>query len=272
MIVDAHVHLLPHRLAEAIRAWFDTHAWNIQYREAPEAALARLEAGGVDRVVTLPYAHKPGMAVALNAFTLEFARAHPAVVPCCTVFPGEDGDRRIVDEALAGPFAGIKIHCHVMRIAPDDPRLDPVYEASARYRKPIVIHAGPQPASDGYGHDVRAVSGAARVANALRRHPDAIVIVPHLGSDESAAFEALFDEHASLYLDTAMAIGGYLDSGIDLAMIRRHPERILYGTDYPNLPYDWTRELEVIRALRMPAEDEAQVLGSTAARLFGLGG
>jgi predicted TIM-barrel fold metal-dependent hydrolase len=270
MIIDAHTHLLPRRLADAIRSWFDEHAWSIQYREEVQAALSRLMAGGIDRVVTLPYAHRPGMSESLNAFTLELAREYSEVVPCCTVFPGEEGADRIVEAALEGPFAGIKIHCHVMRIPPDDARLDGVYRASARYRKPVVIHAGREPAADGYGFDVQSVSGVDRVRSALRRHPEALVVVPHLGMDEYAGFERLLDEFEHLYLDTAMAIAGYFRVQVDLEIIRRRPDRILYGTDYPNLPYDWSRELQVIRDLKLPKSAEELVLFRNAARLFGI--
>ena len=55
MLIDSHVHLFPDRLAAAIRAWFDVHAWDIQYRESAEAAWLRLAAGGIDRAVVLPY-------------------------------------------------------------------------------------------------------------------------------------------------------------------------------------------------------------------------
>ena len=269
MLVDAHVHLFPDRLANAIRAWFDTHAWDIQYRVGVDECVARLQGAGVDRMVTLPYVHKPGLSRALNDFTLEVARRHPSVVPCCTVLPGEEDDERILDEALAVSH-GVKIHCHVMRLAPDDPRMDVVWRASARHRKPIVIHCGREPASDRYGVDVRALSGAALLDKALSRHPDAIAIVPHLGVDEAPQFEALLSRYEHLYLDTAMVIGGYFPDQPDLDIIRRNPGRILYGTDFPNLPYDFTRELAVIRGLGLSAEDEARVLGGNAARLFGL--
>src|ERR1700694_4495153 len=143
MIIDAHVHLFPDRLAEAIRDWFQAHAWEIKYRESAQAGIARLKAGGIDRAVTLPYAHKAGMAVALNDFMLQLSKADPFVIPCCTVFPGEEGAERILDEALGRDgYAGVKIHCHVQRVAADDPRLDAVWRASARHRKPVVIHAG----------------------------------------------------------------------------------------------------------------------------------
>ena len=271
MLIDAHVHLFPYRLAEAVRAWFDQHAWSIRYRAKAEELIAELLAGGVDRAVALPYSHKPGMAEALNAFTLELARLHPMVVPCCTVFPGEPDEERILDEAFGRDgFAGMKLHSHVQRVSPDDPRCDAAWRASARYRKPIVFHCSPEPAIPGYGVDVKQFSGAARLRRALERHPGAIAIVPHLGIDEFAAFEALLRELPDVYLDTAMAISSYFEISGDPDLLRRHPTRILYGTDFPNLPYEWTRELAVIKALRLPPADEAAVLGGNAARLFGI--
>jgi predicted TIM-barrel fold metal-dependent hydrolase len=262
---------LPDRRADAVRGWVDQHAWPIRYRQNAERLIDDLRAGGIERAVALPYAHKPGMAEALNAFTLDLAKRHPMVVPCCTVSPGEDGAERILDQALGRDgFAGMKMHCHVQRVTPDDPRMDAVWRASARHRKPVVIHAGPEPALAGYGTDVKVFSGASKVRRALERHPDAIAIVPHLGADEYAQFEALLDELPNLYLDTTMAIGGYFDRQPDIEMLRRHPERILYGTDYPNLPYDWSTELSVIRGLKLPSQDEARCLGGNAARLFGL--
>jgi predicted TIM-barrel fold metal-dependent hydrolase len=269
VIIDAHVHLFPDRLAQAIQRWFDEHAWNIEYRLGAEECIAALTGGGIDRMVALPYAHKPGMARALNDFTLDLSRRHPQVIPCCTVFPGEEGAERILDECLSTNFHGVKIHCHVMRIAPDDPRMDAVWRASARHGKPVVIHCGPEPASGGYGVDVKQFSGADRLRRALDRHPQAIVIVPHLGVDQSAQFEAMLADHANLFLDTTMVIAGYFPGGPDVEMLRRHPHRILYGTDFPNIPYAWDRELKVLRGLRLPAADEEMILSGNALRLFG---
>lgn len=269
MIVDAHVHLHPDRLADAIRRWFDAHAWDIRYRSGVDRSVATLVEGGVARMVALPYVHKPGLARALNEFTLDVSRRHPEVLPCCTVFPGEEGEEQILDEALSGPFRGVKIHSHVMKVAPDDPRLDAVWRASARFRKPVVIHCGPEPALHGYGVDPRAVSGADRLRRALDRHPDAVVIVPHLGFDDTERFEEMLGSHPNLYLDTTMVIGGYFARQPDLDVLRRHPGRILYGTDFPNIPYAWDRELLALRAMRLPPRDEELILSENALRLFG---
>jgi hypothetical protein len=269
MIVDAHVHLHPDRLAEAIRRWFDTHAWDIRYRSGVDEAVAILRRSGVDRMVALPYVHKPGLARGLNEFTLEVARRHPEVLPCCTVFPGEEGEEEILEQALAGPFRGVKIHCHVMKIAPDDARLDAVWRASARFRKPVVIHCGPEPSLQGYGVDTREVSGADRLRRALDRHPQAIAIVPHLGIDHTARFEEMLADYPDLHLDTTMVIGGYFEREPDVEILRRHPERILFGTDFPNIPYPWERELQALRALRLTPDAEERILSANALRLFG---
>jgi len=269
MVVDAHVHLHPERLAEAIRRWFDAHAWHIKYRAGVDDAVRTLREGGVARMVALPYVHKPGLARALNDFTLDVSRRNPEVVPCCTVFPGEEGGEEILEEALSGPFRGVKIHSHVMKIAPDDPRLDPVWRASARWRKPVVIHCGPEPANPGYGLDTRTVSGADRLRRALDRHPDAIVIVPHLGFDETPQFEAMLAEYPNLYLDTTMVVGAFFARQPDVDILRRHPDRILYGTDFPNIPYEWDHELKALRTLKLPPRDEEQILSGNALRLFG---
>jgi predicted TIM-barrel fold metal-dependent hydrolase len=269
VIVDAHVHLFPDRLAQAIRDWFDQHAWSIVHTQGVSDALSALLAAGADRAVVLPYVHKPGIARALNDFTAQLAARHPQILPCCTVFPGEEGDERILDEALSGVFRGVKIHCHVMKMAPDDPRLDPVWRASARFRKPVVIHCGPEPAVEGYGVDTRSVSGADKLRRALDRHPGAVVVVPHLGVDQSSQFEAMLADYPDLYLDTTMAISGYFPYQPDLDIVRRNPGRILFGTDFPNLPYEWERELKVLRGLKLPAQDEEKILSGNALRLFG---
>jgi len=276
VLIDSHVHLFPPRVFAALWRWFDRYAWTIKYRLESEQVIAFLVERGVEKLVALHYAHVPGMARALNRYVAEVARAHPQVIPLATVLPGEPDARAILDEAF-GPLGlrGVKLHCHVQRLAADDPRMDEVYDACEAAGLPAIVHAGRAPAPkepEGYGVDPYALCRVEAVERVLRRHPRLKLVIPHLGADEFAAYERLLDEHEHLHLDTAMAIGRFFDgarpSPVDREVIRRHPDRILFGTDFPNLPYEWSTELDVVRSLALPPADEAKVLAGNALRLF----
>lgn len=271
-LVDAHVHLFPPRVFEAIWSWFRTHAWPIRYEYQAQEILRYLEQQHVERFFALHYSHGLGMARATNAFVTEMARRSPRIVPFGTVLPGEPEAQAIVTESLDDlGHAGLKLHCHVQKVAPDDPRMFPIYEALSRRGKVLVLHAGREPASPAYAFDCRGLCGVEPVARVLARYPDLKLVVPHLGQDEWREFLSLCRESRSLYLDTAMAVGGYLTedrpSREDLLPVA---DRILFGTDFPNLPYAWARERDWLMALGLPEPALRAVLHDNALRLAGL--
>ena len=267
MIIDAHVHLFPKRVFQAIWRWFDRHAWNIKYRITADQVVDFLVGNGVDRLVGLCYSHKPGMAASLNEFMLDVARRRPEVIACGTVLPGEPGARGIVARALAAGLRGIKIHCHVQAVAPDDERLDPVFEECAAAGRPLIIHGGNAPTTSGYPCDPRQVGSMAAMRRALEKHPDTTVVLPHLGADEFDLAEALLDDFPRLWLDTTMMFGDFFAKQPDGAILTRRADRILYGTDFPNIPFDWDHEKRNLDRL-VDGEARAKIMGGNAARLF----
>jgi predicted TIM-barrel fold metal-dependent hydrolase len=269
-LFDAHVHLFPERVFEAIWRWFGQHAWPIRYRLHAEQVVEFLSARGVSRMTALVYAHKPGMAEALNDFVAELGRAHACVAPLGTVMPGEPDAARIVRRALDDlGLRGIKLHCHVQRLAADDPRLDEVYATAAEIGRPVVIHAGREPSSAAYGLDTRALCAAEQIDRVLQRHPKLKLVVPHLGADEYDAYAALLERHEHLWLDTTMAVAGYLPGPPPTELVRRHADRLLYGTDFPNIPYAWDRELQRLLALPLTEAQRAKLFWGNACALFG---
>lgn len=285
-IVDAHTHVFPPRLFEAVWRWFDRYGWRIRYRLHARECVEFLLARGVAHVAALHYAHVPGLAASLNRFVADLSRDQPRVVPCATVLPGEEGARAILDEALGRlGCRGVKIHCHVQCVAPDDARLRDVYDAAAAHGVPVIIHAGDAPASPHYRCDVKALCTPEALARALARHPRTTVVVPHLGAERMEEIAALLPRHENLHLDTTMALARYFPVDAALrttdqqriatawferaaAIVRAWPERILYGTDFPNIPYEWDRELRSIAALDLPDSALAALLGGNARRLF----
>lgn len=273
-VIDAHVHLFPERVFAALWRWFDSHAWPVRYKLQTPEVISFLLSRGVERIVALHYAHKPGMARMLNAYMAEVCRNEPRVVGLATVFPGEEGAAEILAEAFASGLAGVKLHCHVQCFAPDDAALEEVYRACVAADRPLVMHAGREPSSPHYKCDPYEVCSADRVERVLRTHPKLRLCVPHLGADEFADYERLLGRYDNLWLDTTMTVAGFFPMDPPVRLIQARPERILYGTDFPNIPYAWDRE---VKRLVSPAFSEGLteealggILGANARNLFAL--
>lgn len=269
-VTDAHVHLFPDAFYAALWRWFDAHAWQIAFRGGADEVLVELDRLGTDRIIALVFAHKPGTARFLNRYLGDLCRAAPQVTGVGTVLPGEPDAPAIVREAIARHgLRGIKLHCHVQKVAIDDPRTLEVLEVCQELGVPAVVHAGREPSSAAYGVDTRALCSAERTAAVLRRLPNLRLVVPHVGADEYPQYFELLAQHEHLYLDTAMACAEYFALRPDWAAVQRWSGRILYGTDFPIVPYDADREL---RLLARRIEDDAAleaILRGTAARVWG---
>ena len=268
-VVDAHVHLFPDRLFDAIWRWFDQYGWPIRYKLHTPAVIDFALSRGVERIVALHYAHKPGMARAMNAYMVSVVERHPRVTGLATVFPGEEDAPAILEEAFAQGLAGVKLHCHVQCFGVDDPSLAEIYETCILHDKPALIHAGREPSGKGYRCDPHTLCHADRTAAVLRAYPKLRLGVPHLGIDELDGYRALLERHDNLWLDTTMALADFFpDDARAFALVEARPDRIMYGTDFPNIPYAWDRELRRIAARGLSPAKLAAVLHETAATFY----
>src|SRR5204863_4663881 len=111
----------------------------------------------------------------------------------------------------------LKIHCHVQDMAPDDERMLPVFEKIAEHDKWMLIHCGRAPQLHGYKSDSHDFCNVDRFYRAIKRTPNAKVIVPHLGHDEDSAYLVLLDEFPNLYIDTTRMMGRFFDYTPDFA-------------------------------------------------------
>ena len=268
-VVDAHVHLFPDAMFEAIWKWFDTYGWPIRYKLKTPQTLDFLFSRGVTRVVALHYSHKPGMAAALNQYMAQIAKQDTRVIGLATVFPGEPGARAILKDAFAMGLRGVKLHCHVQAFSPDSPELNEIYEACVEADLPLVMHAGREPSSPAYKVDVYSLCAADRVERVLEQHPKLKLCVPHLGADEFDAYADLLERHENLWLDTTMMGANFFPIDVPRRLFEVRPERILYGTDFPNLPYAWDREVKHLVSMKFRDDLEAGLLGQNALRLYG---
>jgi uncharacterized protein len=268
-IIDAHVHVFPPELSLALRKWFEAHAWSFHDRGSPEELVGLQFENGAAGLVLMGYAHRPGVAGAINRTTGHLLRLFPHTSGLAAIHPEDPCPGDLLKQAWEEfGLCGVKLHCHVMKMAPDDPRLFPLYEQVCGCRGILNIHAGREPAIEAYGIDVRSLCGAARVENVLRRFPEMKVIVPHLGFDEVEDFFGLLDAHPNLYLDTAMVLGGTFRVEIDRGMLIRNADRVLYGSDYPHIPYEMETEVRALLAMDLGEEPLRRIFHDNAARIF----
>jgi uncharacterized protein len=257
-VTDVHTHLHPPRLFAAIRRWFATHSpWVLEHPTEPHAVARVLHEHGVERFAFFSYAHKPGIARDLNTWLTDTARElGDGAVPLGTVHvedPDPAGDMR---DALRAGCAGVKVHEDVQGFELDDPRLAGALDAVAEHEGFVLVHAGHIPWSN------ETHNAPARIARVLEAHPSLRVVVAHFGIPDQQRYIELARHEPRLFLDTTMAFApmSSMRPQIARADVERIAHQLVYGTDYPNIPYAYDGELRGLRALGL---DEATLRAIT---------
>lgn len=271
-VVDAHVHLMPDRLMHAIReALGDAAGWTFDHPTDLETMTAELRAAGVEEFFALPYAHRPGMAEDLNQWVCETAATADHVVPFATVHAGDDDVGGIVERAVAGGARGLKFQLPVQGFPVDDPRLAPAYEVAAVHDLPLLVHAGTAPM---YRDDPNV--GVERFRSFLDSYPDLRVCAAHMGAYDVEAFCDLARSHENAFLDTTFTMsavaGEYMEfdpASVPDETLVELSGSIMYGSDYPNIPYPYEKEREHLLSRGLPVEVQRDIFSRTARRFLG---
>lgn len=267
---DMHVHLHPEGLAAAIQRHFARDGWVAMHSWEPAGVAEALAARGVDRFCFFSYAHKAGMARELNRWVAETARRLPGSVALGTLHPDDADVVKIAGEGLDQlGLAGFKFHHSVQRFHADDERLFPVYERAEAEGRVFVLHAGTLPYRDGF-------TGLAHFRRVMERFPRLRVCVAHMGCHEHEAFLALTEAYPHLYLDTTMALAplaaryvGGDPAAITNEQIVRHQDRILFGSDYPLIPYDYEEERRWAIDRELPEDVRTKIFYDNARKFLG---
>lgn len=271
-VVDVHTHFMPKRVMDKVWAYFDRvgpltgRTWPIAYRLEEGARVRRLREFGVAAFTSLVYPHKPDMAEWLNAWAAQFAAATPGCITTATFFP-EASAPDYVKRAIADGARLFKAHVQVGDYSPTDPQLDSVWAILAEAQVPTVIHAGSGPAPGAF-------TGPAPIAEVLRRHPTLKLIVAHMGMPEYREFVELAHRYPGVYLDTTMVFTDFTEEAHPFppelrADLGELAGKVLFGSDFPNIPYSYRHAIESITRLGLGDEWCRKVLHFNAVSLFG---
>lgn len=272
-LFDVHTHFHPPRVFDKIRAAFDSggpligREWPILYRSSEEKLVATLRGFGVRRFPALTYAHRPGMAEYLNAWCADFADRTPGALRSATFYP-EPGVEEYVGKRLAEGVEIFKIHVQVGGFTVLDPELEDVWTLVEEARVPVVLHAGSGPVPGEH-------TGHAPVAELLRRHPALALVLAHMGAPEYAEFIGFAERHAHVHLDTTMLFTDFFDHGDGafppalLPRLAALQEKVLFGSDYPNIPYPYAHQVLALERLGLGDDWLRAVCWDNGVRLFG---
>jgi uncharacterized protein len=269
-ITDSHIHLLPGRLAEKVRAFFvERIADELAYGLDHTHILDELHAAGIGQAWSLPYAHKEGVAAGLNranAQTVARYAEHPVkIIGGATVHPVDPDALEILREAFDDlGLRVVKLHCSVGNYRPDDPAFAPIWRLLAERKIPTVIHLGQAVTGHTYAADI------AHIEPVAQEYSDAPIIVAHCGYPAGVETLALVERYPNLYADLTCVVRENLE--LPAERVRELAPKLLFGSDAPNVVLTAEQSIAHVRRFGLNEAQEAAIFGGTARSLLRVGG
>ncbi len=275
--IDIHTHFFPPKIFKAIWDYFEQRddddkviGWPVNYKLSNEELIKILETNNVKFFTTYNYAHKRNIAEYINEWTYKFKMVHTSAIPFGCVWPNDNNRinyiERIFDEY---DFYGIKIQPLVQKFHLNDKRMYEIYDLIIDKGKWLAVHIGTAPYRNEY-------VGYKNFMNFLTRYSNMNIIVAHMGAFEYKKFINLLDQHENLYLDTAMI---YIHNNVFPERETKRPkpetllsyqDRILFGSDYPNIPYEYINSTKGLLNFELPRKFYENIFYHNAKRIFNI--
>jgi predicted TIM-barrel fold metal-dependent hydrolase len=256
-IIDGHCHVWPDAVAEKALA-----APMKELRRFGDGKvstlLSTMEVAGIDRAVCLGIANTPDRVEAANRFAASLDSAR--LIGFGSIHVDLSLDENLKSLRRHG-LRGVKVHPLFQGYSLDDPRLFALLERM-QGEFVVVIHVG----KGGDGSERCTPQMLRKLARAL---PGLELVACHFGGyhllDEA---EATVIGLPNVYLDTSWPPGlGSVDPTRVRAVIERHGvDRVLFASDWPMA--DPGADIAAVRALDLPDEDTAAILGGNLERLL----
>jgi uncharacterized protein len=221
------------------------------------SALAELfrneDAAGIEYAVVMPMpTPKPD-----NRALYETASSERRAILCCQVNPNEGAPalHEIEQAASEWGMRVLKIMPAIYHVRLTSPLAQTLMKTAREHGLVVNIHSGSE------------ISHPLAIGALCRRFPDVTVLMDHMGYREwvADAIEAARD-NPNLCLGTTIA--SFEPVTIQPAVQELGPERVVYGSNWPNLYSDLA--VEAIRRQRLGKEAEELILGGNLARILGL--
>lgn len=267
MIIDAHAHIFPDRIAEKATAGIGGFYKGlvVQGNGTLGELLEKGAEAGVDRFIVQSVASVPAQVEPINNFISESVREYPEkLIGFGAMHPDYHDIGKEIERIISLGLRGIKLHSDFQDFAIDDERAFPIYEA-AQGRLPILFHNG----------DTRSdLSSPERLLNVVKRFPKLTVIGAHFAGwsmwkKSTGLFREYLEENpeSPIYTDCSSSLYAMSPEQATKLIRKFGVRRVMWGTDYPM----WHAKEELARFAKLPLTDSEKemVLGGNALRLLG---
>lgn len=259
MIIDAHAHIFPEKIAqkasEGIGSFYDMRT---RYDGTLRSLFEEGSAAGVDWYLVQSVATVPAQVESINNFISQCVGEYPdKLYGFGAMHPEYENISAEVERIIALGLRGIKLHSDFQGFNIDDERAFPIYEA-AEGRLPILFHVG-DPRSDR--------SSPERLLRVVKRFPRLTVIGAHLCGWTCWERGAELFEQSGVYADCSSSLYALAPDTAAEYIRRIGMDRVMWGTDYPM----WGAREELERFYRLPlTESEREsILCKNVLRLLG---
>lgn len=259
MIIDAHAHIFPDKIAEkAVGGIGGFYGMETRCDGTLGALLREGERAGVDRFLVQSVATVPAQVTAINDFIAASVERFPdKLIGFGALHPDFEDIGRETERIIKLGLKGIKLHSDFQGFNIDDERAFPIYEA-AEGRLPVLFHVG----DNRYDY-----SSPERLMNAVKRFPRLTVVGAHFAGWSMWDRGVDIFAHSGIYTDCSSSL--YAMSPEHAAELIRKigADRVMWGTDYPM----WRAGEELERFNRLPLTEEERklILSGNVRRLIG---
>ena len=267
--------------------------------------LAEMDAAGVRTVVNLDGGWDRRLKETLSA--LDEAYPDRFLTFALLNFDGIDDENwgrreaRRLEESFKAGAKGLKFHKSLGlsyrykngKLMPvDDPKLDPVWRMCAKYNRPVMIHVA-DPAAfftplDRFnerwhelnehpnwlfhGEQFPARDEILEQRNrAIARHPKTTFICAHCANnpEDLETVGKWLDSYPNMHIDIDARISELGRQPYSARrFLMRYQDRIMFGTDFPNLPYAWDREIRRLIELKLSDATLERILGKNTLEFY----
>lgn len=260
MIIDAHAHIFPDKIAEKATAGIGSfYNMTMDFDGTLETLLREGGEAGVDRFIVQSVATVPSQVISINNFIAQSVEKYPdKLIGFGTMHPDFEDVSGEIERIDALGLKGIKLHSDFQQFNIDDEKAFPIYENAQKHGLPILFHIG----DSRYDY-----SSPKRLLNIVEKFPGLTVIGAHFAGWSMWDKGAEMFNHSGIYTDCSSSLYAMTPEHAADLIRKIGVHRVMWGTDYPM----WSAKEELERFERLPLTDRERelILSENALRLIG---